>query len=225
MRTLIIPDVHEQMDLLEQKLEPTFHTYDHIVSLGDWFDTFKDHHQHRACRFIKKYIFDPKFTFLMGNHDAHYRWMNPQFQCSGYNPTTQRIVNKELSQAEWQHFKISTQVGLFLLSHAGYHERTLKYREQEAHAITAADAGGFHPIFGIGQARGGRSAFGGPLWLDWNYEFEPIESVPQIVGHTVQRGLPSRSGNSFCLDTALRDYAIITEDGEDCTLDIQPTGK
>ena len=38
--------------------------------------------------------------------------------------------------------------------------------------------------FGIGTARGGTLKKGGLLWQDWFEEFEPIEGLNQIVGHT-----------------------------------------
>jgi hypothetical protein len=213
MKTLIVPDVHEQAEKLEQVVKPLFQDFDQVVFLGDWFDTFGKHAQHQMIDFIKEHSTDPKYVFLMGNHDAHYRWTNHQFQCSGWNAGTARIILDRMSPEDWAPFRISYQVGPFLLSHAGYHERTIKYREQEAHAVTIADQGGFHPLFAIGQSRGGWAAYGGPLWLDFNYEFEDIPDLPQIVGHTVQRRTPIVNGASTCLDTGLRHLGQITDDG------------
>lgn len=217
-KTLVVPDIHEQAIRFRREVEPLFGDFDQVVFLGDWFDTFKNHDPEGMCNAINRYIFNDKFVFLMGNHDAHYRWPREEFLCSGFQRETAEVIKSNLTPAEWQRFKISHQVGPYLLSHAGYHERTLKYRSSESDALASADQGAFHPIFGVGQARGGRQAFGGPLWLDFNWEFEHIANLPQIVGHTVQRGGPAHKSGSICLDTALRHLAVIDTTGPDAAV-------
>jgi len=54
-------------------------------------------------------------------------------------------------------------------------------------------------ILAVGACRGGTASQGGPLWLDWNEEFEAIRELPQIVGHTRSISLRQRE-NSFCID-------------------------
>jgi hypothetical protein len=41
-----------------------------------------------------------------------------------------------------------------------------------------------NPLFSVGRVRGGTGEVGGPLWLDWDAEFEDNLEVPQIAGHT-----------------------------------------
>lgn len=215
MAHLIVPDIHERIAKLTTSIEPLFDDVDHVIFLGDWFDTYsKVKHQKEMCDFILKYLTDDRFTFLMGNHDAHYRWTNHQFPCSGYSPTTARIVEKNLRPADWQRFKISTRVGPFLISHAGYHPDVLANRHAEPHACQIADSGGFHQLFGPGRSRGGWLEFGGPTWLDFNWEFEDIPLQPQIVGHTFQPTGPKASpnGESFCIDTGLKHLGYIDND-------------
>ncbi len=54
--------------------------------------------------------------------------------------------------------------------------------------------------------------FGGPLWLDWNREFEDALEVSQIVGHT-RCVKQTQKGRSFCIDLAQAAYAVV-ENGE-----------
>jgi hypothetical protein len=49
---------------------------------------------------------------------------------------------------------------------------------------------------------------GGPLWLDWDAEFEDALEVPQIVGPT-RCAKQTQKGRSYCIDFAQAAYAIV----------------
>jgi hypothetical protein len=68
------------------------------------------------------------------------------------------------------------------------------------------------PIFAAGKARGGVADVGGPLWLDWDAEFEDELEIPQIAGHTCC-AKQTQKGRSYCVDMAQSAYAIV-ENGE-----------
>lgn len=234
MATMIIPDVHERMDRLAEALRDRLALADRVVFLGDWFDAFGDLRLDRvemACQFINGNIDGLELgdaregtqkvvpaTFLLGNHDCHYFFEAPYFKCSGYNPHKQEMIWETLSfSTVVPKFKIFTRVGPYLLSHAGFAEATLQYArpEVEKEALILARAGGFDPIFGAGRARGGHQKIGGPTWLDWNYEFEHIDGVPQIVGHTHGSAVRTKGEGSeyrsWCLDTGLQYVAWVDE--------------
>ena len=68
------------------------------------------------------------------------------------------------------------------------------------------------PITATGRARGGTADFGGPLWLDWEQEFEDSLAFPQICGHSVDAA-PRQKGRSWCLDAGQTAYATLNSQG------------
>lgn len=235
MSTVSIPDVHERLSQLASAMllignrpeinRATFH--------GDWFDSFGKFDRDRlimVCRFINGNIDGLDLgdriipaDWLLGNHDVHYFFDHSGYVCSGYDRRKKEIINELISADTIRKFKIHTRVDGYLLSHAGYtHSNVhLANPETDAAMINLALRGEYLAIFGPGRARGGNHDMGGPTWLDFTWEFEHIDGVPQIVGHThgneVRFKDPSGpSGEtinerSWCIDTALRHLAIIDE--------------
>lgn len=221
MSTLLVPDVHERYEHFVEKVLPLVNNAERVVFMGDWFDTHeKDKNPKEMCRLINELMIsdvDGRFTFLLGNHDCHYFFTHGWFACSGYNPHTLMAVQTMLDVGVKEKFKISTQVGKFLVSHAGFHPATMQYRHDtvEEQALDLAHAGAFHKLFAAGHSRGGTEPFGGPTWLDWS-ELVPM-NTPQIVGHTFSKeGVRIKSSddgiNSYCLDSGLRH--VLWTDGE-----------
>lgn len=214
MRTLIIPDVHEQIDALLE-LAPAIDEAERIVCLGDFFDTHGERNAASVARWIKERLDDNRFTWLLGNHDCHYFFRHQHFKCSGYNPMTADVVLRNFTREDILQFKPYTQVGPYLVSHAGFRPET-EYLATAQHAEEAVDKairGSFHDMWTPGYARGGWAMYGGPTWLDFNQEFLPIPGRPQIVGHTfsrkhtVQSKDDAQGNRSYCLDTGLRHIA------------------
>lgn len=219
MTTLIIPDIHENLPRLEKAIKLA-EKAERVVQLGDWFDTFDPWDEsrfHAVCDYIESLNWEK----LLGNHDIHYLAASlAMYGCSGYDPRKRKIV-QEIFKPDWivENFKVYTKVGPYTLSHAGFHEDTLQYAKPEVckEAMNAAMfRREYDPLFGAGRARGGALKVGGPIWLDWNYEFEHIDDFPQIVGHTKGRDVRQAGGgsefNSYCLDTSLRHVAWVDED-------------
>jgi len=69
-----------------------------------------------------------------------------------------------------------------------------------------------HPLLGAGPVRGGFHDIGGPLWQDFNEEFEDSLPFPQIVGHTRQRKV-ARKGRSVCIDVCQTACGVLYPDG------------
>lgn len=236
MATLIIPDSHERLDRLESALKGRLEQADHVIHLGDHFDTFASWDEKRVrdvCRFILMnidgFFYEPEdpdvpgllipTTFLLGNHDCHLFFQHNAFKCSGYNTRTQAIVDEMIPEDVRRKFKLFTRVGPYLVSHAGFHEATLQYatEEVEREALNAAFSGKMDPLFGAGYARGGWQKIGGCTWLDWNQEFTGIYGTPQIVGHTQGNTVRTKTADdqtvSYCIDTALRHVCWVRDDG------------
>lgn len=184
-----------------------------------------------------KEILGDKLHLLCGNHDLPYYALRPV--CGESRGRPNRIIGNWLGQTTceraeiinslwdedfWQQLEVAVLLDGWLFSHAGVHTDwwptelkgiQARYQWLQAEWKTAIKhiyKEDEHPIFAAGRARGGVMPYGGPLWLDWNQEFEDSLEVPQIVGHT-RCPDPGQIGNSFCLDYAQAAYAVI-EEGE-----------
>jgi len=79
-----------------------------------------------------------------------------------------------------------------------------------------------HWFYGVGHARGGNLKAGGIVWCDFDHEFQPIDDLRQIVGHTNQweTGKATQyhrdgainivDANNICIDCNLSQYLTIT---------------
>lgn len=227
---LIIPDIHERLDKLEKALTHAGKA-DFIIQLGDWFDSFDRYSEERirdVCRKLNQICYGYRWedgdlgskiiptTMLLGNHDCHYFFDNPQFACSGYHPSKKFLIKELIPLETIRRFKLYAKVGPYLISHAGFNSVTIQYADPIicAHAIQDAMIERFDPLFGAGRARGGNQKYGGPTWLDWQEEFEALET-PQIVGHTNGKEVRTKQTGdgvkSYCLDTALHHCAMLDD--------------
>lgn len=233
-RTLIVPDVHEQIDKLLKLEAKQIKQASRVVFLGDFFDSFNDRHPALICQWLKEALDNPAYTILWGNHDTSYAFSGP-FRCSGWEQEEATIINNMLTQHDWRKFKLFTEVGKFLVSHAGFHPKTMHFHNEDLarkEIDQALTQGNYTPIWGAGYCRGGRQVRGGPVWLDWNEEFEAF-SQAQIVGHTYDRraeGLrvmrwqdPSIIGciepvgevKSYCIDDGLNHVLWVDDDSSE----------
>jgi hypothetical protein len=51
----------------------------------------------------------------------------------------------------------------------------------------------------IGHCRGGIHSCGGILWCDFNKEFEPVDGLRQVFGHTAGKNIRQK-GENMCVD-------------------------
>lgn len=207
MRTLIIPDVHQKLNKLEKILENN--TFDRLISLGDWFDDFYD--TPRQAQKTAEYILDlycrygTNFTWLLGNHDIPYLYpqMYDYYACSGNTREKVKAI-KEVFNGSSKPLGYSVELAAVIkiegcrdivLSHAGVSEQ--HFSKPFSESVSSEDVlerceKAFKntnllfqdSILCAGTARGGRETVGGITWLDWRYEFSPVASISQIVGHT-----------------------------------------
>lgn len=224
-RTLVIPDVHEDIDQVEKILNHAGWyggQIDHRVFLGDFFDTYgpKPDGVQRTAKFLEENIKCPNSTFIFGNHDLPYAYpLIRGLRCSGFDSFKLTIVAKAMELAR-QHFKLTTEVQGWRLSHAGFNDVTnVKLVDHEAMGALGELAGGRMPwLLRVGYSRGGDSPNGGVTWLDWDDEFVPVDGLKQIVGHTRHKE-PQWKGDNLALDTGLHHYALI-EDGKVTTVEV-----
>jgi hypothetical protein len=221
MRTLVCPDIHEEITTLERLLADAG-PCDKTVFLGDFYDSFNRTTQTTVAtlNWLLENHARPDYEFLYGNHDLPYAFPGiRELLCSGHSMSTAQLLREH--PEIWKNFKLHTGVDGWLITHAGVHPKAICLDDLDACCestlIGLASGTAGHAVR-AGWARGGNQEYGGLTWLDWNDEFEPIEGVKQIVGHS--RGdEPRWKGDNVCIDCDLKYYAII-EDGK---LTVHPT--
>ena len=199
---LIFSDVHQDIYRVNKLLEEE--TYDVAICLGDWFDSFDYDSEYdiiKTCKFLNKWIKNDKFFTLYGNHDLHYFFNNKYTICSGYEEHKDVLIGNTFGRDFLDirnKFLWYVWIDDYLCSHAGVNIHhflpTLDITDKNAlttwldaqgdAANTALSGGLSHWFFRAGMARGGRQNVGGIVWQDFDCEFEPIDGLKQIVGHT-----------------------------------------
>ena len=191
-RTLVIPDIHNDVLRAEAAISALAGRYDRIVFLGDYFDDFGDSPEtiRLVAQWLKYSVEQPERTHLVGNHDLAYLVPSVFTYCSGFTPEKMRAVGPVLRSIPRDRFHAAVDVGGWLLSHAGVlplHAGNRSAAEIAAWADTMLRqlfAGGRPALFAAGAARGGREPAGGITWCDWDEEFVPTAGLHQVVGHT-----------------------------------------
>ena len=152
MKTLVIPDIHQRIDLVDEVLKEE--KYDEVVFLGDWFDSFFEP-PHVAsfldtCLFLRDLMTDhpqkDKFVFLLGNHDIQYIYLNKasshssivplrEYYCSGFSKHKAKQFRKVFFdnglKDEFFHktIKLAHKSQGYVFSHAGIMPDHLVYNE------------------------------------------------------------------------------------------------
>jgi hypothetical protein len=78
-----------------------------------------------------------------------------------------------------------------------------------------------HWFYYAGRSRGGPKKGGGIVWLDFKQEFQPIEGLKQIVGHTYHKNgrvnphhldgnVNPADCDNLCIDNGLNEYIVIS---------------
>jgi hypothetical protein len=182
-----------------------------------------------------KEILGDKLHLLCGNHDLPYYALRPVCDDNTGRPnrmisqwlgntTCERaeIINELWDEAFWRELKGSVLLDGWLFSHASVHRdwwpANLPDSQARADWLEQQWRDSFQrifeepepPIFAAGKARGGLADKGGPIWLDFDEEFEDALEVPQIVGHT-RCAKHTQKGRSYCIDLMQATYAIVAD--------------
>ena len=192
LRTLVIPDIHNDVLRAEAAIAALAGRYDRIVFLGDYFDDFGDSPERirLVAQWLKYSVEQPERTHLVGNHDLAYLAPSVFTCCSGFTPEKLVAVAPVLRSIPRDRFHAAVEVDGWLLSHAGvlpHHGNNRSAAEIALWADTMLRqlfAGGRPALFAAGAARGGREPTGGITWCDWDEEFVPTDGLHQVVGHS-----------------------------------------
>jgi len=196
MKTLVWGDVHTRVNLLKSFLTTNGDKFEKRIFLGDWFDNWNDSpdQNKRTAEYLVELMQDPRNLFCEGNHDASYRFCNHASVCSGFTWDKHRFISSVMTEDQWSRFKLFHVDQGVVCSHAGMHGSVVMHPlagfdldRIEAEAGVAElwmKVNRVHPYYESGRSSGGHGLYGGLTWLRW-WDFEPIEGVNQIVGHTI----------------------------------------
>ena len=238
-KIVIVADPHNDINTLDKIL--TKEGGDINLVLGDWFDSFvyddPEHYKDAALYLKDKFLTNPNNYTLYGNHDLHYLYHSPILMCSGYEDWKYNAIDEVLDKDRISirnKFHWAFVVDDILLTHAGLDCRLIKptiktnneifqyLDEQSVDAKFGLTSDDEHWFYQVGSSRGGRFRAGGIVWCDFDHEFQPIEDLRQIVGHTSQwetgrAKQHHREGfanivdaNNICIDCHMNQYITIT---------------
>ena len=227
MKTLLIPDLHHRFAWVAPVVADE--RPDRIVFLGDGCDAKgRWGRGYTACAgfiaFAKEWLSRPEVIWLVGNHEAHYIFNHTEIRGGGWKHWRWKRYAQELGWVWWPKMRLAHWEQGWLLSHAGfraelahpYHgltEAWLTLYEREMFEAARLGPTSWTTI-GDARLRQPNGSKGGVTWLDWNREFQPIEGVNQIVGHTeddAPRWKTTDTSRNLCLDTGCRHYALIVD--------------
>lgn len=208
-KALCIGDVHGRLRAVEAA--ETFAATHHLVFLGDLIDTRENLSpalQEACLRKVLKIVERGDGDCIFGNHELSYLFPS-YMRASGYTMANASFVNT-LKGAMFKNFRplLAWPDANLIVSHAGFTQGYWDYHKLDINTIEEQSYAWFRdplsPLFQVGVCRGGIAPYGGPYWCDWDWEFEPITGIAQIVGHTAARkgdANPIRKhGNNWCID-------------------------
>lgn len=210
-KTIVIGDIHNRIREVDSILAKE--SFDKVIILGDIFDDFDDTPTQAmdSARWVKAHVHDERFTFLWGNHDITYGFLNRNIPCGGYSMEKDCAIWTILNQDDFRPWKFFHFSDGFLFTHAGLHPRFLppiwkkkdvtqnnltQFLSQESKRCLDElnNPNGQHWFFLAGDARclpkRGLGP-GGILWCDAREEFEPIPDLAQVFGHTYHPKYPT----------------------------------
>jgi hypothetical protein len=190
MKTLVVGDLHGQHEIVDGVLSSGLP----VIFVGDYLDSYTRSRAEQKFTLVKVLdaVESGQASALRGNHEMSY--LRQDMRCSGYGSTLSflmRVLEKPRIDTKLVDYLYAEG---FLITHAGVSQTLLESRQQSLEEYLG---GGDYSQ--IGRVRGGHDPVGGLWWCDFNFEFEPIEGVPQIFGHTTGHGI-RQMGNSYCID-------------------------
>jgi hypothetical protein len=203
MAVFVISDTHGRYDeLCLAFTHANIEDEDFVVHLGDLTNGVENSKDgDLACLEMVGREID---VLLVGNHEI------PYFHCANHFSGFHYYEEIDLKLHELFHDEGRISAAFLhegtLITHAGISRGQLTPDmhtvshvwdkiEQEWHTQNFS-----HRLFSdVGHTRGGDKQEGGILWCDFQWEFEPVELFPQIVGHTTGNNIRIK-GNAICID-------------------------
>ncbi|MCK9428820.1 MAG: metallophosphoesterase [Candidatus Omnitrophica bacterium] len=227
-KLIVIGDLHGDIDIYRE-IKDKFKDYDKIL-VGDYVDSFNKTRKQQLLLIeeILQDIEQNKVIALKGNHELSYLYPDTM-GASGYASSFAASLMPLFSDMHrlLKPYELISEHKI-LITHAGLTKRLIPYDsnvlddmnlltlwlDQE---IRNLDHG---MVYNIGSARGGANPVGGIFWCDYQWDFDPIEGIRQVFGHTPGSSIRQR-GENYCIDClqSKKEVLEISEDGEIKTIE------
>lgn len=196
MKYTFVGDIHGKVEEVSAALSME----GKVIFVGDIIDSFdRTVDQHEECfLLIFEAIRKGKAQCIFGNHDLQY--VLPNHRCSGYSIQRDSLMQKVAPEMMelFVPFIFMKEHSL-LVTHAGLtnqiwveHHLTKDGLEEVLEKWWKDPRS---PAHWIGRYRGGWHRVGGIFWCDRRREFQPVEGLSQVFGHT----------SSACVDGILEE--------------------
>ena len=213
MKYLFVGDLHGKLDVATTVLD-NFPEYTKVF-IGDYVDSFDNNiaEQTQLLRLLLEASEREDVFCLLGNHELSY--LKPGMLCSGWK-TGMKVVMSGLAdeiRSKFKHYFYT--VDGVLATHAGATGRLFDSADEVRECLEADDP----CLYDIGRFRGGRAKVGGVFWCDFWEEYEPIEGLTQVSGHSAHRPSPEQRGIQYkpgCYNIDCLDHRkeVLTYDSE-----------
>ncbi|MFA5394955.1 MAG: metallophosphoesterase [Methanogenium sp.] len=223
MDAFIVGDLHG--DITFYRLVKQKFPNENIILLGDLVDSFvcTRAEQINLVEEVIKDLEDKKVQCVKGNHELSYLFPE-RMKASGYASSfAARLIPYFSKMHSLMSNYILDEDKAVLISHAGLTYRLLSFYktfilQSVPGESVEIDLKTFLEescrdldnglVYNIGRSRGGVDSVGGIFWCDYFVDFEPIEGLTQIFGHTPVSEIKQK-GNNWNIDCLPEKSQII----------------
>ena len=220
MKAIVVGDLHGNLNFY-RAVKNQFPDRN-IILVGDLLDSFL-YDVDTQVQLLQEVLADIRqksVRCLIGNHELNYMYTNTM-RCSGFNGAMAAQTLPLLSEmhAGLENFIFEDNV---LITHAGLSKRFFSAFGLGSETVTkewledmCSDLHG--PMYFSSHARGGSRKYAGIFWCDWTLDFEPIEGLVQIFGHTGISCITKRGDSSYNIDCIGRSNEVLEINGKTIT--------
>mgnify|MGYP006431836359 CR=1 FL=1 len=223
--TLIIPDLHGQIEVVEKLVQFADSENMNIIFLGDLTDSFTKSikKQIQTMELVLSYMYKGHYC-LWGNHDLSYIYP-AHHKCSGWT-----YKKAEKYSSIYDKFKFHENFIPYyyfenhkiLITHAGltdklipkaFKQRPILFLQKESKREDFIEKSS---LMKVGSSSGGWAKYGGITWMR-PVDYFPLPGIRQVAGHTaLRRGINKSKKNLWIIDTieyGNKSVVKITTDG------------
>jgi hypothetical protein len=225
MKAIVVGDLHGEINLYH---EIRHKEKEKLILTGDLLDSFyfTRTEQLKLLERVLNDIEDGRTECVFGNHELSY--LMKRMQCSGRSSSFDAQLIP-LKNRMWKLMKpfIFDKENKVLITHAGLTSQLLReafqaipdlYERDDfldiiefflTESWRAVDDG---LVYNIGRSRGGTDQNAGIFWSDYYVDFNPVEGLTQIFGHTPVQDIRQK-GTNWCIDCLQFTPKVVKLDG------------
>jgi len=206
--TLVIGDLYGQYQIAELARDSDYP----VIFLGNYLSDSKQ--SIRTLQLVLNTVQHRGNRGLLTKHEMSY--LNQELRCFNWNPQIQFSIDSFLQCKMKILLKDYIWCEGFLISPAGVSRKLLNNLNIDLN--TYLKNKNFDQI---GIYQGGKFPCGGIRWCEWN-DFEPVDEVNQIVGHTSDDTIRNK-GNNWCIDVLKvgEQKGLLIKDGNVEVIDLR----